>query len=139
MGLNDSFSHAGGQILLMDHLPSITRVFSLITQEESQRTIRLSNPVTEARFAVKVNHNARKGSPRCSYCSLIGHTKDKCFKLHGYPPSYNNRNKKPHVVHTNAVIENLSQDSQHNSSLNAITNDSLTPQQCQQLIAMLSN
>lgn len=36
MGLNDSFTHVRGQILLMD---PINKVFSLILQEERQRTI----------------------------------------------------------------------------------------------------
>ena len=35
-GLNDSFSQVRGQILLMDPLPHIEKVFSLISQEERQ-------------------------------------------------------------------------------------------------------
>jgi hypothetical protein len=34
MGLNDSFSHVRGQILLMDPLPPINKVFSLVVQDE---------------------------------------------------------------------------------------------------------
>ena len=34
MGLNDSFFTVRAQILLMDPLPSINKVFSLIIQEE---------------------------------------------------------------------------------------------------------
>jgi hypothetical protein len=37
MGLNDSFSHIRGQILLLDPLPPINKVFSLVLQEERQR------------------------------------------------------------------------------------------------------
>ena len=37
MGLNDSYSHIKGQILLMDPLPSINKVYSLLIQEERQR------------------------------------------------------------------------------------------------------
>jgi hypothetical protein len=33
MGLNESFSHIRGQILLMDSLPSINKIFSMIVQE----------------------------------------------------------------------------------------------------------
>jgi hypothetical protein len=39
MGLNEFFSHIKGQILLMDPLPSINKVFSLVVQEERQRQI----------------------------------------------------------------------------------------------------
>lgn len=35
MGLNESFNITCSQILLMDHLPSIARVFSLLVQEEN--------------------------------------------------------------------------------------------------------
>jgi len=34
MGLNESFSHVKGQILLMDPLPPINKVFSLVVQHE---------------------------------------------------------------------------------------------------------
>jgi hypothetical protein len=34
MDLNDSFSHIRGQILLIDPLPSINKVFALVLQEE---------------------------------------------------------------------------------------------------------
>jgi hypothetical protein len=36
MRLNKSFSHIKGQILLMDPLPPINKVFSLVVQEKSQ-------------------------------------------------------------------------------------------------------
>jgi hypothetical protein len=45
MGLNESFSQVRGQILLMDPLPSINKVFSLVIQEERQREVALSYSV----------------------------------------------------------------------------------------------
>ena len=39
MGLNDSFSHIRGQILLIDPIPSVEKVFSLLIQDEKQRSI----------------------------------------------------------------------------------------------------
>lgn len=39
MGLNDSFSQVRGQLLLMDPLLSINKVFALISQEKHQRKI----------------------------------------------------------------------------------------------------
>ena len=58
MGLNDSFSQVRGQLLLMDPLPPINKVFSLISQEEQQRKIGLnsvsnSNLTKTMAFAVK--------------------------------------------------------------------------------------
>ena len=39
MRLNDSFAQVRGQLLLMDPLPPIIKVFSLISQEEHQKKI----------------------------------------------------------------------------------------------------
>ena len=39
MGLNDLYSQIKGQILLMDPLPSINKVYSLLIQEERQRNV----------------------------------------------------------------------------------------------------
>jgi hypothetical protein len=39
MGLNESFSHVKCQILLMDPLPPINKVFSLVVQHERQKEI----------------------------------------------------------------------------------------------------
>ncbi|KAL5576821.1 hypothetical protein UlMin_018520 [Ulmus minor] len=57
MGLDDSFSQVRGQLLLMDPMPPINRVFSLIVQEEQQRK---TNPSSDSNnstgtmaFAVK--------------------------------------------------------------------------------------
>lgn len=41
MDLNDTYSHIRGQILLMDPLPPLNKVFSLLTQEERQMLRRL--------------------------------------------------------------------------------------------------
>jgi hypothetical protein len=43
MGLNESFSQVRGQILLIDPLPSINKVFSLVVQEERQRMVSSSS------------------------------------------------------------------------------------------------
>jgi hypothetical protein len=41
MGLNDSFSHVRAQILMTEPLPSITKAFPLVVQEERQRNINI--------------------------------------------------------------------------------------------------
>ena len=39
MGLNDSFSKVRSQVLLMDPIPSLRKVYSLLIQEETQRSV----------------------------------------------------------------------------------------------------
>ncbi|KAL5565554.1 hypothetical protein UlMin_028718 [Ulmus minor] len=127
MGLDDSFSQVHGQLLLMDPMPPINRVFSLIVQEEQQRK---TNPSSDSNkstgtmaFAVKTeavktsgsnsqrfqnsNFNASKNQkrdrPYCTHCKILGHTMDRCYKIHGYPPGYkfkinNNSNAAAHQV-----------------------------------------
>ncbi|KAJ0053636.1 hypothetical protein Pint_01350 [Pistacia integerrima] len=129
MGLDDSFSQVRGQLLLMDLMPPINRVFSLIVQEEQQRRTNpssdSSNSTGTMAFAVKTdvakfggsssqnsqnsNSNASKNQKRdrlyCTHCKILGHTVDRCYKIHGYPPGYkfrsnNNSNAVAHQVST---------------------------------------
>ncbi|XP_042954528.1 uncharacterized protein LOC122290924 [Carya illinoinensis] len=111
IGLNDSYSHIRGQVLLMDLLPSINNVFSLILQEEKQRglsngsTQHLSTSTALVSKTSTGNSNL-KGSGRrheqpvrkdkviCNHCGYISDTVDKCYKIHGYPPGWkSNKNK----------------------------------------------
>jgi hypothetical protein len=41
MGLNDSFSHVRALILMTDPIPSISKAFALVVQEERQRNINI--------------------------------------------------------------------------------------------------
>ncbi|KAL4335324.1 hypothetical protein GQ457_07G006860 [Hibiscus cannabinus] len=110
MGLNESFAPVRGRIVLMDPMPSITKVFSLVIQEENQHSMTISNPISEATFVVNASNPPKKSHPQCSYCSLLGHTKDKCYKLHGYPPGYKSRGVVSHAnvaLHGDKSIKNV--------------------------------
>nr|KYP43048.1 hypothetical protein KK1_035543 [Cajanus cajan] len=89
MGLNEGYSHIRGQILLMDPIPSIEKVFSLVMQEKKQKEIGIveNSTDTPTTFTYKSgsNDSSSKNRPKCEHCQKLCHTKDKCFKLHGYP------------------------------------------------------
>jgi len=97
MGLDDSFTHTRGQILLNDPLPPINKVFSLIIQEERQKEISVT-PLVHETVALMTRTNApmhkprkwtnRKDKPICSHCGIPGHTVDKCYRVHGFPPGF---------------------------------------------------
>ena len=101
MGLNESFTHSRGQILLMDPIPPINKVFALMAQEEKQRTIGVSAADSSNALAMATKVDSRVGNklqktkdrPVCSHCKMLGHTIDKCYKLHGYPPGYKSKIK----------------------------------------------
>uniref|UniRef100_A0A2N9IZ24 Retrotransposon Copia-like N-terminal domain-containing protein n=1 Tax=Fagus sylvatica TaxID=28930 RepID=A0A2N9IZ24_FAGSY len=137
MGLNESFTQVRGQILLMDPMPNIDRVFSLIRQEERQRSIgQLNVPYVQSTALLCNNDTARSASPKpgiqkrdkptCSHYGLIGYTMEKCYKLHGYPPGYKTRGKGP--------VAN--QVSLSNFGTNAVTvTDEMSPFQISQIQA----
>ena len=97
MGLNETYSQIRGQVLLLDPLLSINKVYSLLIQDESQRSIAHSardyvestalsaqSVVGSANLAYG-GHPAGKGSknkgkdrPVCSHCGITGHTMEKC-------------------------------------------------------------
>ncbi|KAL5537688.1 hypothetical protein UlMin_046008 [Ulmus minor] len=156
MGLNESFSQVRAQILMLDPLPSINKVFSLIVQEERQRSLsslNFSQPSVVAYGASSSNYNSYKGKkdkPYCTHCGILGHTIEKCYKIHGYPPGYKPKGKfsdsvkgqhdksgysKPIVNQTglsSEIFEQTEQSLVHDRS-------TLTSSQCQQLISFLSS
>lgn len=99
MGLNENFSQIKAQLLIMDPLPSISRAFSLILQEEQQRSIGSFSSTTPAMvpaFASNYSKNnstnqQRRDKPVCIHYNIFEHTVDKCYKIHGYPPRYKTR------------------------------------------------
>lgn len=100
MGLNESIKQVCGQILLMNPLPSINLVLSMVTQDEKQREVTTILTPTETHIACVVQasntRTFKKDRSTCAHYDVVGHLKEKCFKLHGYPPGY----KKPRSFKT---------------------------------------
>jgi len=102
MGLNDSFSNIRGYILLLEPLPPINKVFSLVLQEERQKDLSGGIPQSSlfgdssALLTTKsptvntqtIKQGSRKPKPVCSHCGVTGHTIEKCYKIHGFPPEF---------------------------------------------------
>ena len=147
MGLNDSFSQVRNQVLLMDLIPSLSKVYSLLIQEETQRSIPNAS-VVKVDFTIlvakmpndHVTHGSNlansggKGKDRqvCTHCGKTGHIVDKCYKLHGFPPGFKFKNKSSmaHQVSSGSSLECLSFVSpMHQPSV-------FTPKQCQQLLTL---
>ena len=43
MGLNENYTHARGQVLLMEPIPPISKVYAMLSQEETQRSVGLDS------------------------------------------------------------------------------------------------
>ncbi|GKU91783.1 hypothetical protein SLEP1_g5603 [Rubroshorea leprosula] len=80
-------------ILNMEPLPSLNKVYSMATKEEKQQMVSASrSPAIEATaLAAKTSYNRKvstSGKPRCDHYKRIGHTKERCYEIIGYPVSW---------------------------------------------------
>lgn len=124
VGLDDVYAHLRSQLLLATPLPTLSKAYCLLLQEEAQRS--LNQPINSmdsmAMMTRPVNafaqqrsnvvykpqgaYNKDKKKVQCTYCKLYNHTEDKCFQKHGYPPGwktsttsrYNTRSTSANVV-----------------------------------------
>lgn len=136
IGLNEHFSNVRSQILAMDPFPSIEKVFALVLQDEQHKAVTaMTSAETQVAFAVKkhssakVPNNGKKKRPTRTHCGLIGHTMDRCYKIHGYPPGYSKNESKNSAQ---AVVNQVTTQSPAQSSM------PLSSEQCQWLISLLS-
>ncbi|PNX97245.1 hypothetical protein L195_g020471, partial [Trifolium pratense] len=108
-GLNEQLDPVSAQILLMNPLPTINKIFSLVIQYERQNN---STHLDESKVHVN-SSDSRRGQGRgrgsshssfaqggnrsnsfsaknkeCSYCGKTNHVVENCYKKHGFPPHY---------------------------------------------------
>ncbi|XP_075512761.1 uncharacterized protein LOC142548343 [Primulina tabacum] len=89
MGLNEIYISIRSQILMMSPLPSVGQAFSIISQEESHRSLSTVEPPSTAFFSAQSKQNyQKKDALTCDYCNWNGHTREFCYKLVGYPPGH---------------------------------------------------
>ena len=120
----------------MDLLPSVSKVYALLIQEEMQRSVSNQSSVevdSTALVAKMQNFNANssdngvkgKDKPICTHCGKTGHITNKCYRLNGFLPSFKFKNK-PSMVYQVSVIQ-----PQELVSSSSLTNSAFTPKQCQ--------
>jgi hypothetical protein len=85
--LNDNFSTIKSQILLMEPLPPINKVFSMVLQHERQGNFSSLDDskalVNDARSGKSYSSATSKPSRLFSFCGKDNHTVENCFKKHG--------------------------------------------------------
>ncbi|KAK4254363.1 hypothetical protein QN277_009759 [Acacia crassicarpa] len=131
-GLNERFAVVKSQIMLLDPLPSVNRVFSMLLQQEREMPIGIEGasvvlfnkgpprPLNLSHSNSNSGYNSGRGSGRgsanekfCTYCNRPRHTVDTCYRKHGFPPGFKFRNQaSPSVNHlqsqdpvTSSVLE----------------------------------
>ena len=104
IGLNETYAAVRGQILLMEPMPPLSKVFFLLLQDEKQRKVGdgkkalVDALAALAAFGSKSGNTknfakSKNGRPQCTHYGAMGHVVDRCYKLHGYPPRYKFKNK----------------------------------------------
>ncbi|KAE8690040.1 hypothetical protein F3Y22_tig00110929pilonHSYRG00026 [Hibiscus syriacus] len=101
MGLNELYSAVRSQILLMQPLPNVNQAYSMLVQEESQRSHSTGIPLTHDSTVFYSNSSASSGSTgrrrfngTCDHCKIKGHKKDQCYRLIGFPANFKFDRKK---------------------------------------------
>ncbi|XP_042041973.1 uncharacterized protein LOC121787335 [Salvia splendens] len=153
IGLNASYSQICSHILSMVPLPTLSKAFSLVLQEERQRTIGgysqspkyspLPPAVSEHPYSANTASTYYNRTRVCTHCGKTNHTADKCFTLHGFPPSYGKGKFKPNQNwknYSNSKSVNFVDDTIPEASEKAVTSSTMpTFDQCQQLISLLQS
>jgi len=118
-GLNESYEQARRQILLKGTTPSLNHAYAMIIEDEVQHSSHMAN-IVEKPNSMVMNVNRNQGGKenyrgkKCEYCHYLGHTKDNCYKLIGYPNDWKQR-KKPGYGNGNGNMRNAAGTNQFSS------------------------
>lgn len=112
MSLNESYEQTRRHILMLKPILTIEEAFNIVTQDERQKSLRSStkpdsmafqalvlaassdvmhssaNLMDENAYIAAYNTRGSYQKPVCTHCGKLGHTVQKCFKIHGFPPGY---------------------------------------------------
>lgn len=102
IGLNDSFDMVHSHVLLMNRLPNINKIFSLVIQHERKIKVLIFD---ESKILINiVDYKKCQGRGRgngfsffgnkkvCTHYGENGHIVDTCYKKHGVTPHFGKGN-----------------------------------------------
>nr|KYP41064.1 Retrovirus-related Pol polyprotein from transposon TNT 1-94 [Cajanus cajan] len=102
VGLNPEYDQVRIQILGKEKVPGLNEVVAIIRSEESRRGLMLETSTTESSAMIAEGGTIMVANQRknwvpsmekkheevwCTHCNKPRHTREKCWKLHGKPPS----------------------------------------------------
>jgi len=99
LGLDDDlYSQIRGQILAMEPLPSLQKIFNILTQEEQHKKLTIGrDDQMEAAIAYTVSHSSKlrvlTEKCACKHCGCYGHEGSNCYEIIGYPPDWGTHGK----------------------------------------------
>ena len=89
MGLNDEmYSNIMGQILTIEPLPSLDRIFNIIHQEEDHKHLMMDmdDRAEGASMFAMSERNTNSDKETCKHCGQFDHDEANYFEVIGYPP-----------------------------------------------------
>ncbi|RVW51226.1 hypothetical protein CK203_084708 [Vitis vinifera] len=93
IGLRPDLETVRDQILGSSSIPSLDDVFACLLRISSIQTLASDNTSDSSVLVYQTNsRGGRSGNrgrgqrPHCTYCNKLGHTRDRCYQLHGRPP-----------------------------------------------------
>ncbi|KAK2366753.1 putative mitochondrial protein [Trifolium repens] len=150
-GLNDNFSGVKSQILLLEPLPPVSKVYSMVIQQERQFQQPLlptptamafssnsgfgNSPVsgTNASQSGKAHPTSKpfnqKPQRQCTYCGRSNHVVETCFVKNGFPPGYKSKKS------VNAMATSESSNAMASTSVSI---PGFTQEQIQGIMSLLS-
>ncbi|XP_052489790.1 uncharacterized protein LOC105764346 [Gossypium raimondii] len=142
-GLHDRFAVVRSQIMLIDPLPPINKVFSLVIQQErhlpaGSSQLFVSNTLRDHTSSKKSQAKSFTDSRQCTFCGKSRHNVDTCYEKHGYPLGYKSRGRafRAHTALNDCISQPLDS-SQHVDILPSDPSVTLTQDQLQQLLTLL--
>ena len=101
-GLDDRLDKTRSDVLQMKPFPTVEQAFAYVRREDTRQSVMLTNtgpissPVLLSRGLKIQKPNIQLSKPRapgtghpadggCTYCGNPKHTRETCFKVHGYP------------------------------------------------------
>ncbi|KAL8145624.1 hypothetical protein AgCh_003680 [Apium graveolens] len=137
MKLNDNFSVARGNVLMMEPITAISQAFRLFAQEEKHRELSSASQTESLAFIAEKrpydNKSNFRGYSNASQSQrqpdISGHSLERYFKVHGYPPGFKFQERK-----VAAISQNQLSDSSSNT-----TDPVISTEQYNQLIQLLNN
>ncbi|XP_074376786.1 uncharacterized protein LOC141718302 [Apium graveolens] len=140
MGLGEQYTAIRGHLLLMTPVPNLSVAYSLLMQVKNQRELGVNTSIIDFVALFVKNHNNQGGNSGSysnksgrpngnkkamtensiiyDFCQMSGHTRDKCFCVHGYPPWHRLHGKpkpRPKIQSKQSHVYNVS------SNIEAVT------------------
>lgn len=93
VGLNSAYDNEKNQILMVDPLPSINKAYGMVLKVEQQREMSVFTArhmetaamMSKSSGASNKRRDSKKKDQTCTHCRRVGHSRDQCFQLIGFP------------------------------------------------------